>query len=124
MLDARVGTRALAAVAATLVVLVLAPASARSSGDAGTGARVDAAAGDSAVVNGEVVIRRDSWGVPHIFAHTVYDLFYGYGYAVAQDRLFQMEMSKRSVNGTVAEVSAPTTSRTTARCAPTGTRIR
>jgi penicillin amidase len=104
MLDAKAGTRALAAVAATLVVLVLGPASARSSGSAGSGARVDTAAGDSAVANGGVVIRRDSWGVPQIFAHTVYDLFYGYGYAVAQDRLFQMEMSKRSVNGTVAEV--------------------
>src|SRR4051812_14900615 len=43
MLDARAGTRAVAAVAATFVVLVLAPASARSSGNAGSGARVDAA---------------------------------------------------------------------------------
>src|SRR3954454_20989938 len=57
MLDARAGARALAAVAATLVVLVLAPASARSSGAAGTGSRVDAAAGDSALANGELLIK-------------------------------------------------------------------
>ena len=28
----------------------------------------------------------------------------GYGYAIAEDRLFQMEMSRRSTQGTVAEV--------------------
>jgi penicillin amidase len=52
----------------------------------------------------QVVIKRDEYGVPHIYADTTYKLFYGYGYAVAQDRLFQMEMSKRSTQGTVAEV--------------------
>lgn len=52
----------------------------------------------------EVVIKRDEYGVPHIYADTTYSLFYGYGYAVAQDRLFQMEMAKRSTQGTVAEV--------------------
>ena len=52
----------------------------------------------------EVVIKRDEYGVPHIYANSVYRLFYGYGYAVAQDRLFQMEMAKRSTQGTVAEV--------------------
>ena len=31
-------------------------------------------------------------------------IFYGYGYAVAQDRLFQMEMARRSTQGRVAEV--------------------
>ncbi|GAB3629290.1 penicillin acylase [Pandoraea terrae] len=51
-----------------------------------------------------VTIKRDEYGVPHIYANTVYGLFYGYGYAIAQDRLFQMEMAKRSTQGTVAEV--------------------
>lgn len=50
------------------------------------------------------VIYRDSYGVPHVYANTVYGLFYGYGYAIATDRLFQMEMAKRAVEGTVAEV--------------------
>ena len=52
----------------------------------------------------QVVIKRDEYGVPQIYADTAYKLFYGYGYAVAQDRLFQMEMAKRSTQGTVAEV--------------------
>ncbi|MCP3023141.1 penicillin acylase family protein [Cupriavidus basilensis] len=52
----------------------------------------------------QVVIKRDEYGVPHIYADTAYKLFYGYAYAVAQDRLFQMEMAKRSTQGTVAEV--------------------
>jgi len=51
-----------------------------------------------------ITIKRDTWGIPHIYAQTVRELFYGYGYAVAEDRLFQMEMTRRSVLGTVAEV--------------------
>lgn len=53
---------------------------------------------------GTVEIIRDRWGVPHIYAEDVYGLFYGYGYAVGQDRLFQMEMVKRTTSGRVAEV--------------------
>jgi penicillin G amidase len=51
-----------------------------------------------------VKIIRDSFGVPHIYADNTYALFYGYGYAVGQDRLFQMEMVKRTTSGRVAEV--------------------
>ena len=39
--------------------------------------------------------------MPHIYANDTRGLFYGYGYAVAEDRLFQMEMARRSVLGTV-----------------------
>ncbi|CAB3631344.1 penicillin G acylase [Achromobacter pestifer] len=53
---------------------------------------------------GQVTIRRDDYGMPHVYANTVYGIFYGYGYAVAQDRLFQMEMARRSTQGRVAEV--------------------
>ncbi|WOE33091.1 penicillin acylase family protein [Acinetobacter sp. SAAs470] len=52
----------------------------------------------------KVTIQRDHFGSPHIYADDSYGLFYGYGYAVATDRLFQMEMSKRTGQGTVAEV--------------------
>jgi penicillin G amidase len=51
-----------------------------------------------------VTIKRDSYGTPHIYAADVFGLFYGYGYSVAQDRLFQMEMARRSFTGRVAEV--------------------
>src|SRR4051794_28903041 len=50
-----------------------------------------------------VKIIRDGFGVPHVYAATRYDLFFGYGYAVAEDRLFQIEMAKRTFNGRVAE---------------------
>ncbi|MCB1252940.1 MAG: penicillin acylase family protein [Austwickia sp.] len=55
----------------------------------------------------KVTITRNAYGIPHVYAQTTYDLFRGYGYAVAQDRLFQMEMSRRSTQGTVAEVLGP-----------------
>jgi len=52
----------------------------------------------------EVVIKRDLYGTPHVYANDVKGLFYGMGYAVAEDRLFQWEMLKRMARGTVAEV--------------------
>ena len=63
-------------------------------------------AGDVSESNA-VRIVRDGYGVPHIYADTVYGLYYGYGYAIGEDRLFQMEMSRRSTQGTVAEVLGP-----------------
>ena len=54
--------------------------------------------------NSGIVIKRTDFGVPHIYASTIYGLFYGYGYVVGQDRLFQMEMAKHSIRGSVASV--------------------
>jgi Penicillin amidase len=46
-------------------------------------------------VDGEQVrIYRDEYGVPHIFAETNKGLFQGYGYAIAQDRLWQLELAR------------------------------
>ncbi|MDB5732337.1 MAG: penicillin amidase [Variovorax sp.] len=62
----------------------------------------------SAAVGGSTVtIQRDSYGVPHVYANDVRGLFHGFGYVVAEDRLFQMEMARRSVLGTVSEVMGP-----------------
>ena len=57
----------------------------------------------AALAESKVEIIRDDWGVPHVYADDVLGLYAGFGYAVAEDRLFQMEMSKRSVLGTVSE---------------------
>lgn len=57
--------------------------------------------------SGQVTIRRDEYGMPHVYAATVHGIFYGYGYAVAQDRLFQMEMARRATQGKTAEVLGP-----------------
>lgn len=51
-----------------------------------------------------VTIRRDAYGVPHVFADNRKALFYGFGFALAEDRLFQTEMTKRTARGTVSEV--------------------
>ena len=58
-------------------------------------------------VSGAITVKRDSYGVPHVYADTTRDLFYGYGYSVAEDRMFQLEMAKRAVLGTSAEVLGP-----------------
>lgn len=54
-----------------------------------------------------VEVRRDRWGVPHIYAKTTHDLFFAQGYVVAQDRLWQMEMWRRAGEGRLAEVLGP-----------------
>jgi penicillin amidase len=51
-----------------------------------------------------VTIRRDRWSVPHIEASTDTDLFFGYGYATAQDRRFQLDYERRIGLGRLAEV--------------------
>ncbi len=56
-------------------------------------------------VSGEqVTIYRDEFGVPHIFAETNRGLFEGYGYAVAQDRLWQLELFRHAARGRLAEL--------------------
>lgn len=50
-----------------------------------------------------VTIRRDSYGVPHITAETETGVFFGQGFAVAQDRLFQMELHRRAAQGKLSE---------------------
>ena len=46
-----------------------------------------------------VEIVRDNANVPHIFGATDADVFYGLGYAHAQDRLWQMITMRRTVQG-------------------------
>src|SRR5215216_3678065 len=61
-------------------------------------------------VNGEAVkIYRDDFGIPHIFAETNRGLFEAYGYTVAQDRLWQLELNRRAARGRLAEIFGPTT---------------
>lgn len=55
----------------------------------------------------KVEVRRDRWGVPHIYAASQADLFFAQGYVAAQDRLFQMEMWRRQGEGRLAEVLGP-----------------
>jgi penicillin G amidase len=59
-------------------------------------------------VGGEQVrIYRDAFGVPHIFAESDPALFEAYGYTVAQDRLWQLELNRRAARGRLAEILGP-----------------
>ena len=59
-------------------------------------ARVPAASGSvKAAVGRRVEIERDKLGIPHVYAANDADLFVGFGYAMAQDRLFQLDWLRR-----------------------------
>jgi len=64
-------------------------------------------AGDFAQRRGEVQIIRDAYGVPHIHAASERQLYYGVGFAHAQDRLWQMEILRRQARGRLAEIFGP-----------------
>ena len=51
-----------------------------------------------------VTVRRDAQGVPHIEAANLNDLLEAQGYVTAQDRLWQMDMTRRLAAGEAAEV--------------------
>lgn len=55
-------------------------------------------------LHGEVSIDRDAWGIPHIAASRLEDLFFANGLVHAQDRLWQMEINRRVGHGTLSEV--------------------
>ena len=52
----------------------------------------------------EVRVVRDRWGIPHIYAKNVDDLFFAQGFVQAQDRLFQIDLWRRSTQGRLAEI--------------------
>jgi penicillin amidase len=54
-----------------------------------------------------VEVIRDQWGVPHIYAQNMDDLFFAQGYVMAQDRLWQMEWWRRQHEGRLAEIVGP-----------------
>ncbi|WP_417526093.1 penicillin acylase family protein [Marinovum sp.] len=55
-------------------------------------------------IDGPVEIVRNNANVPHIFAKSDADVFFGLGYAHAQDRLWQMVTLRRTVQGRLSEV--------------------
>lgn len=52
--------------------------------------------------SGEII--RDSYGIPHIFSPTLEGAFFYAGYAIAEDRLWQMELARRSAKGRLSEI--------------------
>ena len=52
----------------------------------------------------EVKIVTDTWGVPHIYADTEKDLFFACGYIHANERMWQMDLTRRTGYGRLSEL--------------------
>ncbi len=52
----------------------------------------------------EVTILRDSFAIPHIYAKNEADLYRAVGFAMAQDRLWQMDFLRRVTQGRLSEI--------------------
>src|SRR5437588_11673427 len=55
-------------------------------------------------IHAPVSVIRDAQGVPHIAASTLEDLFLTQGYVTAQDRLWQMDITRRYAAGETSEI--------------------
>ncbi|MEX2520949.1 MAG: penicillin acylase family protein, partial [Paracoccaceae bacterium] len=55
-------------------------------------------------LQGEVEVVRDANAVPHIYAKTDHDAYFALGLVHAQERLWQMELSRRGAQGRLAEL--------------------
>ena len=61
----------------------------------------------TAQTDAPIDIIRDHQGIPHIYAQTTADVNFGLGFAMAQDRLWQMDFFRRRGAGTLAEILGP-----------------
>lgn len=52
----------------------------------------------------EVTVGRDRWGVPHVIATSMEDAAFAMGVVHAQDRLWQMEVTRRVATGRISEL--------------------
>ena len=55
-------------------------------------------------ISQDIEIVRDNNGIPHIFATSDNDAYYGLGFSHAQDRLWQMTLLRRSAQGRLSEI--------------------
>ncbi|MCP4624306.1 MAG: hypothetical protein GY850_12335 [bacterium] len=65
---------------------------------------VSLAFGSATAATPKATVIRDNYGVPHVYSDSLEGLFFGFGYAAAQDRLFQMEMFRRTFWGRLSEI--------------------
>ena len=54
-----------------------------------------------------IEVLRDQYGVPHVFASSERDALFGQGFVHAQDRLFQLDSTRRFAQGRLAELGGP-----------------
>lgn len=55
-------------------------------------------------LSAKVEVLRDAHGVPHIRAQSIADALFAQGYVTAQDRLWQMDLSRRKAEGELSEI--------------------
>lgn len=58
----------------------------------------------AAGLSAEVELLRDAHGIPHVYAQSERDAYFGLGYVHAQDRAFQIELQRRVASGTLSEL--------------------
>lgn len=55
-------------------------------------------------IQDEVIVYRDQYAIPHIYAKNENDLYRAVGYCYAQDRLWQMDLVRRVTMGRLSEI--------------------
>ena len=60
-------------------------------------------------LGGPVEVIRDRWGIPHVYARSDRDVYFAQGFVHAQDRLWQMELNRRTASGRLSEISGEAT---------------
>jgi penicillin G amidase len=55
-------------------------------------------------IKDRITIHRDERGIPYVEAQNDEDLYFGQGYATASDRLWQMDLFRRTARGELAEI--------------------
>lgn len=88
-----------AAVAIVVAVVTVTPAF---PGSVGAGSGAGGGPGDEAVT-----IVRDQFGVPHVYGETAEDVSWGAGYALAEDRLWQMHVFRLIARGQLSQLLGP-----------------
>lgn len=58
-------------------------------------------------IDQSVEVIRDQWGIPHIYGKTLNDTLFAQGFVHAQDRLWQMELNRRTARGRLSELFGP-----------------
>lgn len=73
----------------------------------GMRARRERRLGRAQGLDADITINRDRLGIPHIIAASREDAHFGFGFAVGEDRLWQMDISRRVAMGKLSEIIGP-----------------
>ncbi|TMQ63519.1 MAG: penicillin acylase family protein [Candidatus Eisenbacteria bacterium] len=96
-----------AALGRAALLAVLATAGATATGCSGHPAGSPASRGGQLTVPGlqeRVTVQRDARGIPYLSAAGEHDLFFAQGFVTADDRLWQMDLLRRTARGELAEI--------------------